>query len=34
MGQLLDWESAPLTFSFLHPDGNRYYVTEATDQGT
>src|SRR5688572_24081839 len=34
MGQLLDGETAPPTFSFLHPDGNRYYVTEATDQGT
>ena len=28
------WETAPLMFSFLDPDGNRYYVTEATDPGT
>ena len=34
VGQLLDWETAPLMFSFLDPDGNRYYVTEATDPGT
>jgi catechol 2,3-dioxygenase-like lactoylglutathione lyase family enzyme len=27
-GELLDWETAPLMFSFLDPDGNRYYVTE------
>jgi catechol 2,3-dioxygenase-like lactoylglutathione lyase family enzyme len=30
VGDLLDWESAPLMFSFLDPDGNRFYVTEAT----
>ena len=29
-GELLDWETAPLMFSFLDPDGNRFYVTEAT----
>ncbi len=29
-GELLDWETAPLMFSFLDPDGNRYYVTEAS----
>jgi hypothetical protein len=28
-GELLDWETAPLMFSFLDGDGNRYYVTEA-----
>jgi catechol 2,3-dioxygenase-like lactoylglutathione lyase family enzyme len=28
VGELLDWETAPLMFSFLDPDGNRYYVTE------
>ena len=27
-GDLLDWETAPLMFSFLDPDGNRYYVSE------
>ena len=31
VGELLDWETAPLMFSFLDPDGNRYYVTEVTD---
>src|SRR3954462_15993002 len=25
-GELLDWESAPLMFSFLDLDGNRFYV--------
>ena len=34
VGELLDWETAPLMFSFLDPDGNRYYVTEVTDPGT
>jgi catechol 2,3-dioxygenase-like lactoylglutathione lyase family enzyme len=29
VGELLDWETAPLMFSFLDSDGNRYYVTEA-----
>jgi hypothetical protein len=29
VGELLDWETAPLMFSFLDPDGNRYYVSEA-----
>ena len=29
-GELLDWETAPLMFSFLDPDGNRFYVAEAT----
>jgi len=28
VGQLLDWESTPLMFSFLDPDGNRFYVSE------
>ena len=34
VGELLDWETAPLMFSFLDPDGNRYYVSEGTDAGT
>jgi catechol 2,3-dioxygenase-like lactoylglutathione lyase family enzyme len=28
VGELLDWETAPLMFSFVDPDGNRFYVTE------
>jgi catechol 2,3-dioxygenase-like lactoylglutathione lyase family enzyme len=28
VGELLDWESAPLMFSFLDPDGNRFYVSQ------
>ncbi len=28
-GALLDWETAPLMFSFVDLDGNRFYVTEA-----
>jgi len=28
VGELLDWETAPLMFSFADPDGNRFYVTE------
>ena len=28
VGELLEWESAPLMFSFLDPDGNRLYVTQ------
>ncbi len=28
-GDLLDWETAPLMFSFRDPDGNRLYVSEA-----
>jgi catechol 2,3-dioxygenase-like lactoylglutathione lyase family enzyme len=28
VGELLDWESVPLMFSFLDPDGNRFYVSE------
>ena len=28
-GELLDWDTAPLMFSFLDPDGNRFYVTES-----
>ena len=27
-GELLDWESAPLMFSFTDYDGNRFYVSE------
>lgn len=29
VGELLDWPSVPLMFSFLDPDRNRFYVTEA-----
>ncbi len=29
VGELLDWKSVPLMFSFLDPDGNRFYVSEA-----
>jgi hypothetical protein len=28
VGELLDWETAPLMFSFCDYDGNRFYVTE------
>ena len=28
-GELLDWETAPLMFSFTDYDGNRFYVSEA-----
>lgn len=28
VGELLDWETAPLMFSFVDPDGNRLYVAE------
>jgi hypothetical protein len=28
VGELLDWESAPLMFSFLDHDHNRFYVSE------
>ena len=28
-GELLDWETAPLMFSFVDNDGNRFYVTES-----
>jgi catechol 2,3-dioxygenase-like lactoylglutathione lyase family enzyme len=31
-GELLDWDTAPLMFSFADPDGNRFYVTEV-DEG-
>ena len=27
-GELLDWDTAPLMFSFVDADGNRFYVTE------
>ena len=30
-GDLLDWDTAPLMFSFADADGNRFYVTEASD---
>jgi catechol 2,3-dioxygenase-like lactoylglutathione lyase family enzyme len=30
-GELLDWETAPLMFAFRDPDGNRFYVTETSD---
>jgi hypothetical protein len=29
VGELLDWETAPLMFSFCDPDGNRLYVAES-----
>lgn len=29
VGELLDWDSTPLMFSFVDPDGNRFYVSEA-----
>ena len=29
VGELLDWETAPLMFSFTDYDGNRLYVTQA-----
>ena len=32
VGELLDWETAPLMFEFRDPDGNRLYVTEMTDE--
>lgn len=28
VGELLDWDTAPLMFSFSDPDGNRFYVSE------
>ncbi len=28
VGELLDWPTAPLMFSFSDPDGNRLYVSE------
>ncbi|WP_227979196.1 VOC family protein [Nocardia spumae] len=28
VGELLDWDTAPLMFTFLDPDGNRFYITE------
>jgi catechol 2,3-dioxygenase-like lactoylglutathione lyase family enzyme len=28
VGELLDWDTAPLMFSFVDPDGNRLYVAE------
>jgi catechol 2,3-dioxygenase-like lactoylglutathione lyase family enzyme len=28
-GELLDWDTAPLMFSFTDHDGNRFYVSEA-----
>ncbi len=32
VGELLDWESAPLMFSFVDPDGNRFYVTQDAER--
>jgi hypothetical protein len=29
VGELLDWDTAPLMFSFTDFDGNRFYVSEA-----
>jgi hypothetical protein len=31
VGELLDWESAPLMFEFRDHDGNRFYVTEINE---
>jgi predicted enzyme related to lactoylglutathione lyase len=28
-GELLDWPGVPLMFSFIDPDGNRFYVSES-----
>ena len=28
VGELLDWDTAPLMFSFTDADGNRFYVSE------
>ena len=30
VGELLDWETAPLMFSFVDYDGNRFYVTQVS----
>ena len=30
VGELLEWDTAPPMFEFEDPDGNRFYVTEAT----
>jgi catechol 2,3-dioxygenase-like lactoylglutathione lyase family enzyme len=30
VGELLDWDGVPLMFSFCDPDGNRFYVSEAS----
>jgi catechol 2,3-dioxygenase-like lactoylglutathione lyase family enzyme len=30
VGDLLDWETAPLMFSFLDLDGNRFYVGQSS----
>jgi catechol 2,3-dioxygenase-like lactoylglutathione lyase family enzyme len=32
VGELLDWDTAPLMFSFRDPDGNRFYVTQTTTE--
>jgi catechol 2,3-dioxygenase-like lactoylglutathione lyase family enzyme len=29
-GDLLDWQGVPLMFSFVDPDGNRFYVSETS----
>ena len=29
VGELLDWDTAPLMFTFTDPDGNRLYVSQA-----
>jgi catechol 2,3-dioxygenase-like lactoylglutathione lyase family enzyme len=31
VGELLDWETAPLMFAFRDFDGNRFYVTQVDD---
>jgi hypothetical protein len=30
VGELLDWKTAPLMFSFCDSDGNRFYVSESS----
>ena len=30
VGDLLDWPDVPLMFSFVDPDGNRFYVSETS----
>ena len=34
VGELLDWETAPLMFSFVDPDANRFYVIQAPGAST
>ncbi|RJO78856.1 glyoxalase [Nocardia panacis] len=34
VGELLDWETAPLMFTFRDLDGNRFYITEVGSQNS